>query len=156
MARQVPRLISLLAASFVFAGCSMDASTISLPSKASGSSFFSLGRPIAYKIGTGFQLTGRVCRRSRTTLLSPPRVRLEHVTSDGVARDVTTAAVGAIYRSSDQACSSYSRHVEWAMAAGESVRACFDRGAPCPTGAPEKAVTASTVKPPTPAPISNR
>lgn len=142
-------VISLL----VLTGGCADTQTLELSTQASGSAYFSLSRPYAYKSADGFQLSGRVCRRGRTTVLSPPRVRIEHVGADGVVSQVTSARVGPIYRASDQACSTYVRRVDWTMAGGDTVRACFDRGKACPSDAPAKAIT---VAPPTPGPTSNR
>lgn len=126
--------------------------TMELTSHASGSAYFTLSRPYAYKTAQGVRLSGRVCRRSRTTVLSPPRVRLEHLGADGAVSQTAFARVAAIYRANDQACSSYVRTVDWQMTGGDTVRACFDRGAACPSDAPVKAISAA----PPPAPTSNR
>jgi hypothetical protein len=127
---------------------------LDLNANASGSSYFSLSRPSAYKAATGMVLAGRVCRRARTTVLSPPRVRLERVGLDGAVLETASATVGPIYRNGDQPCARYSRRLAWSMPAGESVRACFDRGGPCAPDAPTKSVPAPGALPP--APTSSR
>ena len=122
------------------AACASTSSSIQIISQASGSTYFSLGLPRVYKVQNGLELAGRVCRRGRTTLLSPPSVRIEHLAIGGETLEVAHASVGAIYRRADQACSGYSSRVTWQIADGESVRACFGVGRPCPSDAPVKAV----------------
>lgn len=121
-------------------GCAASGTSVEIVSQSSGSPYFSLGRPGVYKAGDGLRVAGRVCRRSRTTLLSPPRVRLEHLAATGEVIEVDRAAIPIIYRRADQACSNYSAHVGWKIAEGETVRACFDRGKVCPVAAETKAV----------------
>jgi hypothetical protein len=127
---------------------------------ASGSPYFTLSPPMAYKNRTGLLLTGRVCRRARTTMLSPQRVRLEHLKADGHPIEVTSANVETIPRNADQACTRYGRKVGWTIAADETIRACFDHGKACPANAPAKTMTAPDalpVAPPSGAPpTSNR
>jgi hypothetical protein len=125
---------------FVLAAGSAASQAMDLTSQASGSAYFTLSRPYASKTHDGFRLAGRVCRRSHTTVLSPPRVRLEHLGPGGAVSETGMARIGAIYRPSDQACSSYAKEVRWTMASGDMVRACFDRGRACPADAPEKAI----------------
>lgn len=131
-------------------GCGTVGSPVTVGSQASGSAYFSVSRPGVYKVASGLQLTGRVCRRSRTTLLSPPRVRLEHVSATGDIVDTTHASVGAIYRNPDQPCSDYSARVGWQIADGETVRACFDHGHSCPVDPAIRAVVAVPVAPTSP------
>ncbi|WCM25028.1 hypothetical protein NDN01_13115 [Sphingomonas sp. QA11] len=114
-----------------------------IQTQASGSPYFSLGAPVAYKVENGMELAGRVCRRVRTTLLSPSGVRLEHIGVSGDRLQTAHASVGAIYRSADQACTRYVARVAWTMVDGEAVRACFDRGKACPINSPVKAVIAA-------------
>ena len=132
------------------AACATSESAAPITSQATGSSYFRLGAPGVYKAGDGLLLAGRVCRLGRTTLLSPPRVRLEHVSVNGEPLQATHASVAAIYESADQACSNYSARVSWRFAEGEAVRACFDRGRACPADAQVKTVTAAPVPPATP------
>ena len=125
----------------LLAGGCADTQTVELTSQASGSAYFSVSRPYAYKSADGFRLTGRVCRRARTTGLSPPRVRLEHVGPEGGVLHIALARVGAIQRAGDQPCSTYLKQVDWMMATGDTVRACLDRGRACPADAPAKPIT---------------
>ena len=127
--------------------CATSGSSVAIGSQASGSSYFSLSRPGAYKIGRGFKVAGRVCRRARTTLLSPPRVRIEHLAATGEVLGVAHADVPAIYRRADQACSPYAATVDWAIADREALRACFERGKSCPVAAELKAVITVPVAP---------
>jgi hypothetical protein len=120
--------------------CATPGASVQVTSQASGSPYFSLGAPGVYKVDGGLRLAGRVCRRARTTLLSPSRIRLEHVAASGEVADVARASVAAIYRNADQACSSYAVRVAWQIADGEALRACFDRGRPCPSNSPNKAL----------------
>ena len=120
-------------------------------SQASGTAYFSLGPPGAYAAGEGLLLAGRVCRRARNTRLSPGAVRLERVDPSGAVVAHVDALVPPIYRRADQACAAYSRTTSWKLAEGDSVRACFERGVPCPVAAETKAVVpvpaASTATP---------
>ena len=65
-------------------------------------------------------------------MLSPPAVRLEHIGPVGEVLGTARTRVAAIHRTADQPCASYATHVDWALADGESLRACLDRGRPCP------------------------
>ncbi len=129
-----------IVAGLLVAGCGTVGDSVTVSSQASGSNYFSLSRPGVYKIASGLQLAGRVCRRSRTTQLSPPRVRLEHVSAAGDVVETSHASVGAIYRNADQPCSDYVARVTWQIADGETVRACFDRSHACPADPSVKAV----------------
>jgi len=131
----------------LLAGCATVGDSVTVGSQASGSPYFYLSRPGVYKLATGLQLMGRVCRRSRATQLSPPRVRLEHVSATGDVVEISHASVGAIYRNADQPCSDYSARVGWQIADGETIRACFDHGRACPTDPAVKAVVAVPVTP---------
>ena len=108
--------------------------------QATGTPYFSLGAPGVYAAGQGLLLAGRVCRRARNTRLSPGGVRIEHVDPAGAVVAHVDALVPPIYRRADQACAAYSRTSTWKLAEGDSVRACFERGAPCPVTAEAKAV----------------
>ena len=129
------------------AACAVSGSSVEVKSEASGSSYFSLGAPAVYAAPDGLRLVGRVCRRARTTLLSPPGVRLEHIGATGDVLDVAHAGLAAIYRNVDQACTHYATRVGWRVADGESVRACFDRGRPCAPDTPVKATIAVPAAP---------
>jgi len=124
-----------LALSAAVAGCAAPGSSLVINSEAAGSSYFSLGRPAAYKVGSGLELAGRACRRARTTVLTPSRVRLEHVTVDGQVIGVAHAFLPQASRRTDLPCSNYRANVAWTLAEGDTIRACFDRGHACP-GAP--------------------
>ena len=127
--------------------CATAGGGVAVGSEATGSPYFSLSRPYASKAGEGLQLSGRVCRRARTTGLSPARVRLEHVSAAGDVVEVARAYVPPIYRRSDQACRSYFIRVAWPIADKEAIRACFDRGRPCPSDPQVKATIAVPVAP---------
>ena len=133
---------AILGVAACLVGCASSGSSVEVSSQASGSAYFSLSRPGVYKVRDGLEIAGRVCRRARTTLLSPPRVRLEHLATDGATLDVAHAGVAAIYRNPENACTDYAARVAWTIADGESVRACLDRGRPCPADPAMKAVIA--------------
>jgi hypothetical protein len=123
--------------------CANAESWMNVTTESTGSPYFSLGRPGVYKDTSGLELAGRVCRLARSTLLSPPRVRLEHLgaaTADVIEH--TETHVAAIYRGADQACSDYATHVTWTLGNGDTVRACFDGGRACPRDPDAKAVVA--------------
>jgi len=136
------RTLIAIAIAGLLGGCAATGDSVTVGSQASGSPYFSLSRPGVYKVATGLQLVGRVCRRSRSTQLSPPGVRLEHISAAGEVVESSHAGVGAIYRNADQPCSDYSARVTWQIADGETVRACFDRGHNCPADPAVKAVVA--------------
>jgi hypothetical protein len=134
---------SLLAvAAAALSACAAAPQSVHIASEASASPYFSLGAPAAYKAQGGLQLAGRVCRRALTTSLSPARIRLEHVTTSGETTDVAHAAVPPIQRSSDQSCRTYAAKVAWQLADGDTVRACFDRGHPCPESTVKTVISA--------------
>lgn len=120
-------------------------------SQATGSGAFSVSRPAVYKVKDRLALAGSVCRRARSTLLSPRAVRVEHVSATGAVLESGRAGLAAISRRADQACSHYSLIVDWKLADGEAVRACFDRGHPCPAKSTSTtSPPAATVAPPAP------
>lgn len=116
-------------------------------SEAQGSAYFSLGAPTLSKTSTGQHVAGRVCRIGRTTILSPPAIRVEHRGADDALRDVAQAYVREIYLARDQTCSDYSAKVAWTLAPGDIVRACFDRGAACPKQAESRALVKAPATP---------
>ncbi|HEY5290343.1 MAG TPA: hypothetical protein VIJ59_09930 [Caulobacteraceae bacterium] len=136
------RSASAVAACASLCACATQSSSVQVVSQASGSPYFSLGPPGVSKAGDGVRLVGRVCRRSRTTLLTPYRVRIEHVGPGGAVIGVEHARIPPIYAYSDQACATYAIVAKWTLAPGDSLRACFDRGRDCPSSAAAKAVVA--------------
>lgn len=145
-----PSLIALLLLATGLSGCATAGTWTGVTSDSSGSSYFSVGRPGVYKVDGGLQVTGRVCRRARTTVLSPPGVRLEHLGANGEVVESTHASVRSISRRADQACSPYGARVGWTLGEGDAIRACLDRGHACPTNAPAKAVATIPTAPTTP------
>ena len=137
------KLAFVLVASTALAACSTSGETVQVTSEAKGSDSFSLGPPAAYKAGNGIHLAGRVCRLGRSTALSPPRIRLEHVAAGGGVVETSQTSVPTIYRSTDQACRTYTANLAWVLGEGDTVRACFDRGRPCPVTATAKAEIAA-------------
>ncbi len=123
-------------------GCASPGGVL-LQSQATGSPYFSLSAPGVTPVGDRLLLQGRVCRRGRATLLSPRRVRIEHITVGATTAGIAQAYVPVIYRSADQNCVHYSTRVDWRMAEGETLRTCFDKGGPCPIDAQTKAVIAA-------------
>lgn len=101
-------------------------------SEATGSANFSLTRPFVYAASGGVALAGRACRRARSTLLSPQHVRIEHISPEGAVLQATNAYLPSISRRSDEPCSNYAATVDWKVGPDETLRACFDRGRPCP------------------------
>ena len=140
-------------AALALAGCAASGATVDVVSQASGSAYFNLSRPAAYGVEGGLGLAGRLCRRGRTTVLSPPAVRLEHVSPTGDIVEVARGRVAAIYRRSDQACATYHARVGWRLAPGDVIRACVDRGRACPAQPAAAAVIAApALAPPGPKP----
>lgn len=133
----------LLTLASALASCAGLASAPAVTAEATGSTNFSLSRPAIYKAGEALLLAGRACRLARSTLLSPPRVRVEHVSAAGEIMQTAHAYLPAIFRRTDQRCSDYSLKVAWQVGEGESVRTCFDRGHACPA----KPATAAVVSP---------
>jgi hypothetical protein len=121
-------------AGVTLASCAAAGPLLPVYGDATGSDYFSLSRPFAYRANGGLELTGKACRRSGTTLLSPLWVRLERVTPMEEVSQSTRASLPPIYMRADQACARYSTVVGWTFAAGDTLRACLDRGHACPTG----------------------
>lgn len=122
----------MFAAPLVLAGCASGGAFQSVGSQATGSAYFTVSRPAVYKMANGLQLAGRVCRRARTTVLSPAGVRLEHIGPTGEVLGTARTHVAAIHRYADQPCAGYATHVDWTLADGDTLRACLDRGRACP------------------------
>jgi hypothetical protein len=122
------------------AACAEGPPPQAVTSQASGTTYFRLGAPGVYKVGSGVRLVGQVCRRYRSTDLSPYRVRIEHLSAAGEVIGVTEGGVPPIYDRSEQACVAYSARADWTFAPGDALRACFDRGRPCSPQAAAKTV----------------
>ena len=95
-----------------------------------GSAFFSLSPPSLSRQKAGVYVSGRVCRLGAVTLLSPEWVRIEHHGAGG--SEIARAEIPPIHRGVGQSCANYGVEVNWEFAAGDLVRACFDRGKACP------------------------
>lgn len=147
-----PRILQLAGCVFLSGCASIGGSSVQVVAQASDTAYFSLSRPAVYKAGEQLVLSGRVCRRARATLLSPSGVRLEHFTAAGLLTETAHAGVGPIYGRADQACSNYSIRLSWALADGDTINACFDRGRPCSTAPTVKAAVEAPA-PLLPAPI---
>lgn len=136
------------AAALAAAACaSAPSESVKIVSEAKGSRAFSLGAPAMFKTAAGQHLGGRVCRLGLSTLLSPPAIRVEHLSASGRLINVAHAYLPEIYRARDQTCSDYGAKVAWAMGPGDIVRACFDRGGGCPAQAESKAVVKAPANP---------
>lgn len=145
---EILRFARVSGPALALAACAgLPAEPVRVTAEAKGSAFFSLGAPTISKTGAGQHLAGRVCRLGRSTLLSPPRIRVEHRAADGQLRDVAQAHIPEIYLARDQTCSDYAAKVAWSLAEGDVVRACFDRGLPCPAQAESKAVIKAPASP---------
>ena len=131
------------------AACATSGATVDVISQATSSPYFSLSSPSVYGVKDGAILAGRVCRRGRATLLSPPRVRLEHISATDQVMQTAYAYIPSIHRNIDEACTHYSSRVAWQFAPGEKVRACFERGRGCRLPPTTTAVT-PVAAPPTP------
>jgi hypothetical protein len=127
------RWAALFAAAGLAAACASDGTWMDVTSEASGSAYFSLSRPEVRAAADHIEISGRVCRRGRATLLSPAAVRLEHINADGLRTEVARASLAAIHRDADQACTDFATDVRWSIMAGDVVRACFDDARPCPS-----------------------
>jgi len=141
--------VFLLPLATAMASCAALSGGPAVIAEATGSTNFSLSRPAIYKAGEGLQLAGRACRLARSTLLSPPGVRLEHVSPAGEIVATAHAYLPPIFRRTDQRCSVYSLKVNWMIGEGDSVRTCFDRGQACPAK-PAAAAVAPVSLAPTP------
>jgi len=141
------RRFLLLALAPSLAACATSANEVRVVSEAHGSDFFSLGAPGVYKGGGRLRVGGRVCRLRRSTLLSPPAIRIEHLGGGAKVLDTAFAPSPIINRSFDQACRTYSTQVAWTLGEGDTLRACFNHGHACPAVAESKAVVTAPSQP---------
>lgn len=125
----------------ITACASVSRESVEVVTQARGSNYFSLGAPAISKTDHGQLVAGRVCRLGRSTLLSPPAIRVEQRRASGQLVETAHAYVPEIYLARDQNCSDYAAKVSWTIAPGDIIRACFDHGAACPAQAESKAVT---------------
>lgn len=135
------RIFALVNLLVVAACANISRENVEVVTQAKGSNYFSLGAPAISKTDHGQLVAGRVCRLGRSTLLSPPAIRVEHLHATGQLVETARAYLPEIYLARDQNCSDYAAKARWAIAPGDIVRACFDRGAACPAQAESKAVT---------------
>ena len=142
-----PRLSVAYLALALAACATTPAETVKVLTEAKGSDYFSLGAPAVSKSGSGQAVAGRVCRLGRSTLLSPPLIRVEHLRSGGGLVEAGRAYVPEIYGVRDQTCADYAAKVAWTLNPGDIVRACFDRGSACPASAQSKAVVKAPATP---------
>ena len=151
MLHRLSKTALLLAGPLALVSCAgVGGTSVQVVAQASDTPNFSLSRPAVYKTTGGLQVAGRVCRRARTTLLSPSQVRLEHLSAAGEITETAKAGVGEISRRADQPCSNYSGRVSWTLAEGDTVRVCFDRGRACPSAPTVTTVIAAPTSPASP------
>jgi hypothetical protein len=143
----LPRFLVVAAGLFAAACATIPSESVKVISEGKGSDYFSLGAPAMSKSATGQYVAGRVCRLNRSTLLSPPSIRVEHLSAGGQLLDVAHAYLAEIYLARDQNCSDYAAKVSWTMGTGDIVRACFDHEAVCPAQAESKAVVKAPANP---------
>ncbi|OJU15092.1 MAG: hypothetical protein BGN95_03035 [Sphingomonas sp. 66-10] len=137
-----PQRIFAFAILFLVVACAgVSRESVKVITEAKGSSYFSLGAPAISKTDGGQLVAGRVCRLGRSTLLSPPGIRVEHRRAGGQLIETAHAYLPEIYLARDQNCADYAAKVSWTITPGDIVRACFDRGNACPAQAESKAVT---------------
>ncbi len=118
------------------AACATPVASVPIGVQSTGSSSFSLSGPQAYRVNGGIKFVGTACRLAQSTLLTPLRVRLDHVAATGAIVQSAEAFLPSIGRQTDQRCSHYITTLDWRVGDGETVRACFDRGHACPGGPP--------------------
>ena len=140
--------VTAIAGLVLIAGCaSTPLESVKVVTEAKGSSSFSLGAPAVSKSHNGQHVAGRVCRQGRSTLLSPPSIRVEHLAAGGQVLNTDHAYVPEIYSARDQTCADYHVKVQWTLSPGDIVRACFEHGAACPHQADSKAVVKAPAGP---------
>lgn len=112
-------------------GCAASETATLVNVEGSGSEHFRLDKPSVFARAGGAEITGVVCRRDQTTLLTPQHVRIEQVDASGGVSRVARAYVPTISVKPDQPCSRYSTRINWSVADATRIRICIDRGVSC-------------------------
>ena len=115
----------------LFAACGISERALAANAQAFGSANFHLSRPAVYVRADGVVVTGVVCRRNQTTLLSPEYVRIESIGSAGEILDVSRVYSPTISVKADQPCERYSTHVIWGISKTKNIRVCLNRNQAC-------------------------
>lgn len=93
---------------------------------------FRLEPPGVTREGESLRFRGFLCRRS--VAMSPYRVRLERLSSDGQMLGAATGRVSGLSGRGNR-CTVYTVTAPWRLEPGDRVRACAQRGdGPCPAG----------------------
>ncbi len=93
---------------------------------------FRLEPPGVTRDGDSLRFRGFLCRKS--VAMSPSRVRLERLSSDGQVLDAATGRVSGLSGRGHR-CTVYTVTAPWRLEPGDRVRACAQRGdGPCPAG----------------------
>jgi len=93
---------------------------------------FRLEPPGVTRDGESLRFRGFLCRKS--VAMSPYRVRLERLSSDGQVLGAATGRVSGLSGRGHR-CTVYTVTAPWRLEPGDRVRACAQRGdGPCPAG----------------------
>ena len=123
--------MAVAAIAVLFTSCAAPGTTTAVNVEGSGSEYFRLDKPTVYARAGGAEITGVVCRRNRTTLLTPEYVRIEQVDARGGVTGVARVYVPTISVRQDQPCSRYSTRTDWRVSDETRLRICIDRGVSC-------------------------
>ena len=134
MSRVIVMAEAVSAVAVLLAGCAAPGTATSVNVEGSGSEYFRLDKPTVFARAGGAEITGVVCRRNQTTLLTPEYVRIERVDASGGVTGVARVYVPTISVRQDQPCSRYSTRTNWRVSNATRLRICIDRGVSCGSG----------------------
>lgn len=128
------RIVFLLTALVAASGCASatPAARVAVATEIISPPGFRLEPPSAVLDGEGLRFRGFLCRKS--VAMSPYRVRLERVSSDGQVLGAATGRVSGLSGRGHR-CTVYTVTAPWRLQPGERVRACAQGGdGPCSAG----------------------
>ena len=130
MTRRIVTAQAATAVAILLTSCAAPGIATLVNVEASGSEYFRIEKPTVFARAEGAEITGVVCRRNRTTLLTPD-VRIEHLDAAGGVIEVTKGNVPTISVKQDQPCSRYDTQTNWRVSDEMHIRVCIDHNLPC-------------------------
>jgi hypothetical protein len=130
MTRRIVTAQAATAVAILLTSCAAPGIATLVNVEGSGSEYFRIDKPTVFARAEGAEITGLVCRRDRTTQLTPD-VRIEHLDASGGVIEVTKGDVPTISVKQDQPCSRYYTLTDWRVSEDTHIRICIDRGMSC-------------------------
>jgi len=97
------------------------------PVEASSSSNYIFYQPTLKAKGDSLHVTGTICRRANRSLLSPPRVQIDHLSGAGEVVETSYGFLPLLSSREDQRCGRFGGSLKSPPQPGDRIRICLAR-----------------------------